>query len=92
VILEVRLRTGFYETKPYRLTEGRGVLKLLPEEPGEELLILQKEKILSVTFIGLRFAGPRFRRRTVFPYHLMRYPHARRRWIGFKRKLGTGMF
>ncbi len=57
MILEVRLRTGFYETKPYRLTAGRGVLKLLPEEPGEELLILQKEKILSVTFIGQRFAG-----------------------------------
>ncbi|HPR40108.1 MAG TPA: hypothetical protein PKV62_03730 [Oscillospiraceae bacterium] len=57
MILKVRLRTGFYETKPYRLSSGRGALKLLPEEPGEEALVLPKEKILSVTFLGRRSAG-----------------------------------
>jgi len=57
VILDVRLRTGFYETEPYRLFIDRGVLKLLPEKSGEEPLILPEAEILLVTFFGRRSAG-----------------------------------
>jgi hypothetical protein len=57
VILDVRLRTGFYETEPYRLSIGRGMLELLPEKTGAEPLILPEGKILSVTRFGKRCAG-----------------------------------
>ncbi len=52
MIFDIRLKTGFYETKPYCLSIGRGVLELLPEEFGEKIRIFMEKEILSVTLMG----------------------------------------
>ncbi|MPM07664.1 hypothetical protein SDC9_53971 [bioreactor metagenome] len=45
-----RIKTGFFEMKPYRLKAEEGCLSLLPlQEGGEGLIVLPEGDILSVT-------------------------------------------
>ena len=45
-----RIKTGFFETKPYRLRAEEGSLSLIPlQEGGEGIIVLSEGDILSVT-------------------------------------------
>ena len=45
-----RIKTGFFETKPYRLKAEEGNLSLIPlQKGGEGIIVLSEGDILSVT-------------------------------------------
>ncbi len=45
-----RIKTGFFEMKPYRLKAEEGSLSLIPlQEGGEGIIVLSEGDILSVT-------------------------------------------
>ena len=49
-----RIKTGFFETKPYRLRAEEGSLSLIPlQEGGEGIIVLSEGDILSVTLTWL---------------------------------------
>lgn len=53
--IEARIKTGFFEMKPYRLKAEEGSLSLIPlEEGGEGILVLSEGDILSVTLTAGR--------------------------------------
>ena len=54
MVFSIRLRTGFYETKPYALSVGKGVLDLVPKETGETLS-LSDHQLLSVSLSKKKF-------------------------------------
>lgn len=50
-----RIKTGFFEMKPYRLEAEEGKLSLIPlQEGGEGILILLEGDIISVTLTAGR--------------------------------------
>lgn len=48
VFYKIRLKTGFYETKPYRLLIENGLLVLSPEEPGDQCITIPDWEVLSI--------------------------------------------
>ena len=53
-----RIKTGFFETKPYRLRAEEGSLSLIPlQEGGEGIIVLSEGDILSVTLTDGRLPG-----------------------------------
>ena len=53
-----RIKTGFFEMKPYRLKAEEGSLSLIPlQEGGEGIIVLSEGDILSVTLMDGRLPG-----------------------------------
>jgi hypothetical protein len=53
-----RIKTGFFEMKPYRLKAEEGSLSLIPlQEGGEGTIVLSEGDILSVTLTDGRLPG-----------------------------------
>ena len=53
-----RIKTGFFEMKPYRLKAEEGSLSLIPlQEGGEGIIVLSEGDILSVTLTDGRIPG-----------------------------------
>ena len=53
-----RIKTGFFEMKPYRLKAEEGSLSLIPlQEGGEGIIVLSEGDILSVTLTDGRLPG-----------------------------------
>lgn len=53
-----RIKTGFFEIKPYRLKAEEGSLSLIPlQEGGEGIIVLSEGDILSVTLTEGRLPG-----------------------------------
>lgn len=53
-----RIKTGFFEMKPYRLKAVEGSLSLIPlQEGGEGAIVLSECDILSVTLTDGRLPG-----------------------------------
>lgn len=54
--IPARIKTGFFEMKPYRLKAEEGSLLLVPlQEGGGEVIVLTEGNILSVTLTEGRF-------------------------------------
>jgi len=53
-----RIKTGFFEMKPYRLKAEEGSLSLIPlQESGESYIVLSEGDIISVTLTEGRLPG-----------------------------------
>ena len=53
-----RIKTGFFEMKPYRLRVEEGSLSLIPlHEVSEEIIVLSEGDIISVTLTEWRLPG-----------------------------------
>lgn len=48
MFFRIRLKTGFFETKPYRLIIGNGEVVLSPEEPEGRSITIPDGEILSI--------------------------------------------
>ena len=46
---EFRLKTGFFETKPFDFLIRKGKLILSPSESKDQVIMIQEEDILSIT-------------------------------------------
>ena len=51
---EFRIKTGFFETKPFDLLIGKGKLILSPTEPEDQVIIIKEEDILSITLKNVK--------------------------------------
>ncbi len=51
---EFRIKTGFFETKPFDLLIGKGKLILSPTEPVDQVVVIQEKDIMCITLKNVK--------------------------------------